>query len=50
MNTECKKDTNAIGDLLTELEEARKTDRTPEQEGPYSVTYAFGGILSIICC
>lgn len=50
MNTESKKELNVAGDLLMELEEARKTDCVSTEEGPYSVTYAFGGILSIICC
>ena len=50
MNTEKKKETNAVGDLLMELEEAKKTDSISEESGPYSITYAFGGYLSIICC
>ena len=33
-----------------EIEETRKTNCVSVEEGPYSVTYAFGGILSIIWC
>lgn len=50
MNTEKKKKVNVAGDLLMELEEAKKTDCVSEEAGPYSITYAFGGYLSIICC
>lgn len=50
MNTEKKKETKAAGDLFMELEEAKKTDCVSEEAGPYSITYAFGGFLSIICC
>ena len=50
MNTEIKKETKAAGDLLMELEEVKKTDCVSEEAGPYSITYAFGGYLSIISC
>ncbi len=36
--------------LLSELEEAEKVDMETEDGVTYSVTYDFGGYLSIICC
>lgn len=45
MNTEFK----ATENLLMELQEAEKVEVT-EDNGTYSVTYDFGGIMSIICC
>ena len=39
-----------IEELKKQLEEAKKTDCVSEEAGPYSITYAFGGFLSIICC
>lgn len=45
-----KTENNVAGDLFLELEEAEKVDIKPEEEGTYSVTAAFGGFLSIICC
>lgn len=50
MSKDTKKETNAAGDLMMELEEAKKTDCECSEAGPYSITYAFGGFLSIICC
>lgn len=38
------------GDLLMELEELKKVDVKPDAEGPYSITFDYGGVLSIICC
>ena len=46
MNTELKTDKN----LLLELQEAEKVNVALEDNITYSVTYDFGGILSIICC
>lgn len=37
-------------DLLLELEEAEKVNMAAVDSGTYSVTVAYGGILSIICC
>ena len=49
MNEE-KRAQYAEGDVLLELEEAKKTDVEFGDMGPYSITYAYGGFLSIICC
>ncbi len=49
MNEE-KKWENITGDLLKELEEAQKLDLDSADAGPYSITYEYGGYLSIICC
>lgn len=46
MNTELKVAEN----LLLELQEAEQVDVTAEDESTYSITYAFGGVYSIICC
>lgn len=37
-------------DLLLELEEAEKVTMATADGGTYSVTAAFGGYYSIICC
>lgn len=37
-------------EIFMELEEAEKVDVMEEEAGPYSVTYAYGGFLSLICC
>lgn len=46
MTTELK----ATDNLLMELQEAEQVNVTEEDDGTYSITYAFGGAYSIICC
>ena len=46
MNLEKK----VIGDLNQELEELLKVEMKPDEEGPYSLTYDYGVILTILCC
>lgn len=46
MNTELRADK----DLLTEIQEADKVSRKAEEAVTYTVTYDYGGFLSIICC
>lgn len=41
---------NETGDLLLELAEAEKLERKAENNGPYSITYDYGGSHTIICC
>ncbi len=41
---------NETGDLLLELAEVEKLERKVENDGPYSITYAYGDCLTIICC
>lgn len=37
-------------DLLLELQEAEKVNMATADSGTYSITVAYGGIYSIICC
>lgn len=46
MNRELKVDK----DMLLELREAEKVSRKAEEAVTYTVTYDYGGVLSIICC
>lgn len=46
MNNELKTEKN----LLLELEEAEKVDMALEDSVTNTVTYDYGGVLSIICC
>lgn len=41
---------NETGDLLLELAEAEKLERKVENDGPNSVTYDYGGWMTVICC
>lgn len=45
-----KSNNEAIEELLIELEEANKVSIKPEEEGPYSVTYAYGPVFTLLCC
>ena len=38
------------GDIFAELEELKKVDVNPEDEGTYSITNDYGGFFSLICC
>jgi hypothetical protein len=46
MNTDLKVEK----DLLLELQEAEKVNMATADGGTYSVTVAYGGLFSIICC
>lgn len=46
MNTELKVEK----DLLLELQEAEKVNMAAVDDGTYSITVAYGGLYSIICC
>lgn len=46
MNTELKVEKS----LLLELQEAEKVDMATADSETYSVTVAYGGLFSIICC
>lgn len=44
-----KNENEAIGNLLTELEETERVSIRPE-EGTYSITYDYGSVYTILCC
>ena len=38
------------GDIMFELEELKRVDTNENESGPYSLTYAYGPVLTILCC
>ncbi|MEH2957583.1 hypothetical protein [Candidatus Merdisoma sp. JLR.KK006] len=44
-----KNENEAIGNLLSELEEAERVSVIPE-EGTYSITYDYGSLYTLLCC
>lgn len=45
-----KNENEAIGNLLTELEETDKVGIMPEEEGTYSITANYGSFFTLLCC
>lgn len=45
-----KNENEVIGNLFLELEETEKVGIRPDEEGTYSITADYGGVLTIFCC
>lgn len=45
-----KKENEAVGSLWFELEEVDRVDVMPDEEGPYSITAAYGSLYTLLCC
>lgn len=45
-----KNENEVIGNLFFELNEMDRVGEKSDEEGTYSITVSYGGVLTIFCC